>query len=361
MSDQPADSPTFSLMRVLVLAIPLAVAAYVGANWYQGDVQRDATDEMEKDIAKRMLGSYDAALQLADKYEDSDGDLLADPPADEQEWLDPDEIVFSYVATADSEADEEEGTWKDLMQALGEKLGKPVKYQRFADPDEQLRALAGGDLHVAAFGTGEAPTAVNTAGFIPVCVPGEEDGSFGYTMQIIVPAGSAVKQPADIKGKRMTFTRPNSNSGYKAALILLLDKHKLAPERDYSWGFSYGHENSIEGVAAEEYQAASVASDILERMIAADEVDGEAIATIYESERFPPGVIGYAYNLKPELREGITEVLTGFEFAGTGLEAEFGGSGDAQFVAIDYKKDWEAVREIDAAVAKAKAELGGAN
>ena len=39
---------------------------------------------------------------------------------------------------------------------------------------------------------------------------------FGYEMEIIVPADSPIKTPADIKGKKLAFTAPTSNSGFKA-------------------------------------------------------------------------------------------------------------------------------------------------
>lgn len=368
MSDHPGSSPTFSLMRVLVLAVPLVIAGYAGANWYKGDVQRNAEDDLQRTMAKRMLGSQEAQLKLSDRYADADGDLLADRPDDESEWLDPEAIVFSYVATSAGDAAEEEATWQEVTAALSEKLGKPVNYQRFSDPGEQLRAFRSGELHIAAFGTGEVPTAVNSAGFIPLCVPGKDDGSYGYTMQIIVPAGSDIHDPADIgkptdegKKRRMTFTRPNSNSGYKAAMVMLLDEHGLAPERDYNWGFSFGHEKSIQGIANKEFEAASVASDILQRMIAAGDVPDDAIESIYKSERFPKGALGYAYNLAPAVADAIREVLLDYEFVGTPLEEEFGGSDDTKFVAVDYRQDWENVRGIDAAVAKARAELAEAN
>ena len=47
----------------------------------------------------------------------------------------------------------------------------------------------------------------------------------------------------------MTFVRPRSNSGCTAALVMLMKEHDLQPERDYTWGFSYGHETSIKGIA----------------------------------------------------------------------------------------------------------------
>ena len=69
------------------------------------------------------------------------------------------------------------------------------------------------------------------------------------------------------------FTRLDSNSGCKAPLVLLMDEHNMLPDRDYQWGFSHGHEESIKGVAAKEFEVAPVASDILARMVEKGEVD----------------------------------------------------------------------------------------
>jgi phosphonate transport system substrate-binding protein len=129
----------------------------------------------------------------------------------------------------------------------------------------------------------------------------------------------------------------------------------LQPERDYTWGFSFGHENSIKWVAQKKTDAAAVASDILERMIAADEVDGDAVRVIYESDPYPPGVVGYAFNLTPELQTAIRETILGFDWSGSGLETEYGKSGSVKFAPVSYKDDWKSVREIN----EASGELGG--
>ena len=112
--------------------------------------------------------------------------------------------------------------------------------------------------------------------------------------------------------------------------------------------------NSIRRIAAHEFEAAAVASDLLDRMVARGEIGADAIRSIYESEKFPPGAIGFAYNLMLELRAGIREVLLNFDWSGTGLEKEFGPGGSTQFVAISYQDDWRNVRRIDTALAKAK-------
>jgi phosphonate transport system substrate-binding protein len=342
MSDAP-NSGSFSIGRVLLLVIPLALVAWA-AKMYSGNLQTDAQLHLERTMASRLLGETTAPTKLDKKYRDADGDLLADPPKDAAKALDPKEINFSYVASSDTEG--EADAWKEFLAALEERLGRKVNLVEYNDSGEQMRALENGELHVTAFATGEVQIAVNEAGFIPAACFADKDGKFHYSMKIIVPADSDIKKVEDLKGQRMTFVRPRSNSGCTAALVMLMKEHDLQPERDYSWGFSYGHENSIEGIAEKKFSAAAVASDILDRMIASGAVPADAVREIYESEPYPPGVIGYAYNLTPELREGIRETLLGFKWEGTGLEKTYGASA-VKFAPVDYKKDWAPVREIN--------------
>ena len=154
---------------------------------------------------------------------------------------------------------------------------------------EQLAALKKGELHITGLNTGLVPVAVERDGFVPLCTLGRADGTFGYTMEILVPAGSAIKEPKDIKGHKVTFTRPDSNSGCKAPFVLLMEEYKLMPERDYQWNFSLGHEDSIKRIAAKEIEVAPVASDILARMVEKGEVDPASVVSIYKSEPISAG------------------------------------------------------------------------
>ena len=339
-----AAHSAFSFGRVLMLVVPLALVGWA-ARMYSGNLEESAQAHLERTMASRLLSDVASSDTLNSKYVDADGDLIADAPKDEKELLDPEEINFSYVASSDSE--DEAATWKEFMAALSEKLGKPVNLVTYTDVGEQTRALQGGELHVTAFATGETPEAVNEAGFVPAACFADADGNFSYTMKIIVPADSDIKKVEDIRGKRMTFVRPRSNSGCTAALVMLMKDHDLQPERDYNWGWSFGHENSIKGIAEKKFMAAAVASDILARMVANGDIAESDFAVIYESKAYPPGVVGYAYNLKPELSEGIVDTLTTFDWKGTGLEKGPGKSGSVKFAPVDYKKDWEPVREIN--------------
>jgi phosphonate transport system substrate-binding protein len=351
---------TFSYGRLCFLLIPLILVAVIGVLVLknQRELATKAKQASTYNTVSRLLSTANANLHLSSDYHDQDANLIADAPTDLTQCINPVELNFSYIASSDGEANQE--TWQELMAVLAKKLERKVNVVSFSDTGEQLRALRNGQLHITALSTGTVPTGVNAHGFVPVCTLGQTDGDYGYTMKIIVPAESDIQKVEDIRGRRMTFTRPRSNSGYKAALVLLMDKHDMQIERDYAWGFSYGHDNSIRRVAAQEFEAAAVASDLLDRMVARGEIGADSIRSIYESEKFPPGAIGYAYNLMPELREGIREVLLSFDWKDTSLEKEFGPSGATQFVAISYKDDWGNVRRIDTALAKARQSMNPA-
>ena len=355
MAENESHAHTFSVGRVLMVVIPLGILVW-GAKIYSSNLEQSAQADLEKTIAWRLLGGDDSAVKLAKAYQDVNDDLVADPPVDAAKLADPAEIHFSYVASSESENEEE--TWKEFKDALEKRLERPVKLDSFSDADEQMRALKDGELHVTGFGTGEVPAAVNESGFVPLACFADKDGKYHYTMKIIVPAGSKIEKVEDLKGKRITYVRPRSNSGCTAALVMLMKEHNLQPERDYSWGFSYGHENSIKGIAEKRFEAAAVASDILERMTASGDVDTDAITTIYESDAFPPGVVGCAYNLKPELRDAIRESLVDFDWKGTGLEKTYGPQGSVKFAAVSYKDDWKPVRDITTDGRQMLAKLG---
>jgi phosphonate transport system substrate-binding protein len=215
------------------------------------------------------------------------------------------------------------------------------------DADDQIEALQQGRLHVTGFNTGNVPAAVNLAGFVPMVAMAGADGSSSYEMEIIVPADSPIKSPADLKGHTMTFTDLGSNSGFKAPLVLLRNKFQLVPGVDYDVNVSYGHEKSIDGIAKKKFEAAAVANDVLKRSIDRGRIKEAQFRSIFKSEGFPSACIGSVYNLKPEFAEKIRAALLSFDWKGTSLEKAFGPAGRARFVPITYKDQWSFVREID--------------
>jgi phosphonate transport system substrate-binding protein len=207
--------------------------------------------------------------------------------------------------------------------------------------------MRSGRLHIAGFNTGSNPIAVNCAGFVPFAIMGTQNGQFGYEMEIIVPADSAIKTPADLKGKKLAFTSPTSNSGYKAPSAILEADFGLKAERDFTPVFSGKHDNSVLGVANKDYDAAAIANEVMFRMFDRKVVDRAKIRSIYKSETFPTTGYGYAHNLDPKLVETIKQAFFTFPWAGSALKAEF--KNEDRFVPITYKKDWSVIRKIDEA------------
>jgi len=287
--------------------------------------------------------------RLHDGFIDADADLVADPPEDSAQWIDPDVLMFSYVASAEGDAGYAQ-VWSEFIKHLEETTGKKVNYLKLNSPEEMLIALKAGKLHAAGLNTGGVPIAVNDCGFIPFCTPGNEGGQIGYTMKIIVPKDSELTDVRDLDGRTLTLTHKGSNSGYKAPLVILMNNFGLQPERDFYTRKSPGHDASIRGIADGTYEAAAIASDLLQRAIGRGEVTEDQVRVLYESERFVSAAIGHLHNLNPELAESIRNACANFEWSGTGLVKEFGSAGADRFVPVDYKNDWALVRHIDNAI-----------
>ncbi len=282
------------------------------------------------------------------RFCDEDGDLVADPPKNPAEFVNPDTLIFSYTPVEDPAVYRE--AWADFLTHLENVTGKKVEFFAVDSNAAQLEAMRAGRLHVAGFNTGSNPFAVNFAGFVPFAMMAKEDGSFGYEMEIIVPANSDIQEIADLDGREVAFTEPTSNSGFKAPSALLDSQFGLREGENFTAVFSGGHDNSILGVANEDYQAAAIANSVMKRMIKRGVVEADQIRTIYKSETFPTTGYGYVYNLDPELAEKVREAFFSFDWAGTSLEAEFSKSGEAQFIPITYKEYWGVIREIDKAL-----------
>lgn len=278
-------------------------------------------------------------------YCDSNGDLVADLPTDKSKISNPDTIIFSYTPVEDPAVYKK--VWDGFILHMSKLTGKKVVFFPVQSNAAQLEAMRSGRLHIAGINTGSNPVAVNCAGFVPFTMMASKDGSFGYEMEILVPADSAIKSPADLKGKNVAFTSPTSNSGFKAPSAILKADYGLVAKKDFKTAFSGKHDNSIMGVANKDYDAAAIANSVLKRMIDRKVVDAAKIRSIYKSQTFPTTGYGHAHNLNPDLTAKIKEAFATFPWAGSDLQKEFKKEG--KFISITYKKDWEVIRKIDKA------------
>lgn len=283
--------------------------------------------------------------QLDSIYCDRDNNLVADLPLDPKEWADPDTIIFSYTPVEDPAVYAK--VWDGFIQHIAETTGRKVMFFPVQSYAAQYEAMRSGRLHIAGVNTGGNPVAVACAGMVPFAMMASKDGSFGYEMEIIVPADSAINSPADIKGKTMAFTSPTSNSGFKAPSALLKSEFGIVADTDFKTTFSGKHDNSILGVANNDYEVAAIANSVLNRMVDRKAVDMAKIRSIYKSATFPTTGYGHAHNLHPELVAKIKQAFFTFPWEGSELQAEFKKEG--RFVGIEHKSDWEIIRKIDTA------------
>jgi phosphonate transport system substrate-binding protein len=284
---------------------------------------------------------------LDKRFCDRNGDLVADAPTDPGKSVDPATLIFAYTPVEDPEVYRK--VWDGFLRHTEKVTGKKVVFFPVQSNAAQLEAMRAGRLHLAGFNTGSNPIAVNCAGFVPFAMMAHADNSFGYEMEIITHVDSGIAKVPDIKGKKLAFTSPTSNSGFKAPSALLKAEFGMVPERDFKAEFSGKHDNSILGVYNKDYDAASIANSVLKRMIDRKVVDGTKLRTVYRSQTFPTTGYGHVYNLKPELAAKVKEAFFSFPWEGSDLKKEFEKSGEAKFVRITYKEHWDVIRKIDQA------------
>ncbi|MGV6811184.1 MAG: phosphate/phosphite/phosphonate ABC transporter substrate-binding protein [Brevirhabdus sp.] len=281
---------------------------------------------------------------LDEAYCDRNLDQVADLPVDPGEWVDPSTIIFTYTPVEDPAV--YANIWKGFVDHMAEVTGRKVVFFPVQSNAAQLEAMRSGRLHVAGFNTGSNPIAVSCAGFVPFGMMAYDDGSFGYEMEIIVPADSDITSPEQIKGRTMAFTSPTSNSGFKAPSAILKGEFGLVAEQDFTPTFSGKHDNSILGVYNGDYEVAAIANSVLERMLRRGVIEEGKIRTIYKSQTFPTTGYGHAHNLHPELVAKIKTAFWTYPWD-ENFKKEFKKAD--RFIGITHKNDWAVIRQIDAA------------
>lgn len=280
---------------------------------------------------------------LDELYCDANGDLVADAPTDPAELNDPNTLVFAYTPVEDPAVYAD--IWAPFITHLEDATGKDVQFFAVQSNSAEVEAMRSGRLHIAGFSTGPTPFAVNLAGAVPFAIMGAEDGQFGYRLQVFTQADSDIQEVSDLAGRRVAHTSPTSNSGNQAPRALFPGLGVI-PDEDYEVVYSGSHDQSMLGVVAGDYDAAPVASEVVDRMAERGLYDVADVRKIWESDPFPTTSFTLAHDLDPELADTIKEAFFSFEFEGTALGDEF--EGVSKFVPITYQDQWAVIREIQA-------------
>lgn len=277
---------------------------------------------------------------LDSAYCDENKDLVADLPKDPAKLRNPSTIVFTFTPIEDPAVYQK--MFDPFTRHLAECTGKKVVFFPVQSNAAQIEALRAGRLHVAGFSTGATAFAVNVAGAVPFALKSSDHGPRGYHLIIITKKNSSINALSDLKGRKVAHASPSSNSGHLAPLALL-PKQGITPGKDYKFVFSGKHDQSILGVASGDYEAAAVASDVFERMVARGAVNADDFKIIYKSDRFPTSSFAHAHDLQPALRDKLVGCFMNYRFTPEMTKAF---EGDTKFVPATYMKDYAIVREV---------------
>ena len=251
------------------------------------------------------------APYLAPEYSDCNGDLIADPPTDPALWRNPSTLVWAYAPIEDPAVYAE--LFKPFTTHLKECLGRQIVYYPVMTGSAEIEALKSGRLHFAGFATGSTVTAVREAGAVPFATKGVDGAVRGYRLIAVVRADSPYHTLSALAGKRVAHSSPLSNSGNIAPRVLFPEQG-LRPDADYEPIMSGGHDRSLLGLVAGDYDMAAVASDVYERMVERGMIDPDALRIIYESPLFPTSSFVYAHDLDPVLSQALERCFFDFEF-----------------------------------------------
>src|SRR3990170_3224894 len=96
-----------SLRRVLLVVLPVAILGIAAYLW-SATLEPAARNEMSDNVFARILSANAATGRASMSYPDKDKDLVADSPDDPQKCINPDVLVFSFVA-AETESVPQDG------------------------------------------------------------------------------------------------------------------------------------------------------------------------------------------------------------------------------------------------------------
>ena len=341
-----------------MLVVPLAIVLLAGGCILS---TRPCALEADTDSIYVFLKNNLVAPSKLDADFIDDGELVAAVPKDPKQQIDPDELVFSVLGM---DLEKEQARFRELTAHLEKVTGKKVQLIVWNESvGEQMQAMKDGTLHLALLSTGSVSTAVNKGGIVPFCTIGAAPaGKFGYNMEIIVPASSAIKRPPISRGSRSRTPRRirirasrrhcDSLEGIRIATGPRLRRpdHRRSGTRHRR-----RRERSVHGRGGRQRFASAHDRRREQGRSEIDPLDLQIIDV-------PPQL----FRLRPSTQTGTRrqdqDGVSRIPLEGTSLAKEYAAAGQSKFVPISYKVDWAPIRQMDEqasqlmadAVAKAK-------
>ena len=187
--------------------------------------------------------------------------------------------------------------YEELLKYIEKKLGVSIKLKQRKSYQEVNNLLKEGNLDFAFICSGAYVVAKREFPLELLAAPLVNGKPF-YQAYIIANKKSKIENFEDFKGKSFAFTDPLSNTGYKYALKLL-DEQKYSTENFFNNTiFTYAHDYSIQAVARELVDGASIDGLVYEYLLENHPERVEEIKVISKSENF--GIPPFVYTSKSD-------------------------------------------------------------
>ncbi|MHC5225237.1 phosphate/phosphite/phosphonate ABC transporter substrate-binding protein [Ignatzschineria sp. LJL83] len=272
-------------------------------------------------------------------YCQENADSLTLPEIDPSEYITPETLVITVPPS--EEIYSYNSILSDFYAYLENCLHKKIVFYPVYSSEAEIEAMRLGHVHIASFLAGSTIKAMTQAGAVPFAIKGNADGPIQTNMVVIVRQDSPFNTLLDLKNKRIAHTNTNSSTGYLASQRFF-PREGLIPNQDYQSIFSGKHYLSIFGVKSGDYDAATIALEVLEKMIADQIIDPDDFRVIYQKGPFPSNIFSYKNTLSPEIQAQITSCF--FKFHVTKNRNNTPEEMD-RFIPLNYQEYLEIVRE----------------
>jgi ABC-type phosphate/phosphonate transport system substrate-binding protein len=345
-SNQTAKSHRGDLWLRFFLLGALAVAAGYTFDEYLHERSAINGQQVNEAAVVKAAGLVEPIEKhLIPTFTDTQGRLLADPPASPDQFVDPKVIVVAHLESSDAES--AEVPWDQFEAYLAKATGLKVVDKPFEENPSELAGIKDNSITLLAIHAADTPFLVNNFGYEPAAVLADDSGATGNHLDLVVPADSPIADPSGLRGHSLACTLPKSITGYRAAIAMLLEKADLRPDVDYNIVWTLKQKKSIKGVIGHTFQAAAVSDDKLHAMLDKGSILTSQYKIIFQSEVIPRTTIGWFYNLKPELAAQLRQAILSFKPDASSADDEDASSKSLHFIPMDYKADFKFVREID--------------
>lgn len=211
----------------------------------------------------------------------------------------PKELTLGFVPFVEGDKLMEE--IKPLTDALGEKMGIPVKGFIATKYIGMVEGLGAGQIDLCFLPPTAYVLAHKEAGAQLVYVALGKSGKPFYESQILVRKDSGIKDVEGLKGKKFAFVDASSTSGYLYPYVYLKD-HGIDPEKDLaSYVFSEGHDKSIDLLMKGDVDGASTFVDARERFRKDFPTAMEDLVVLTKTDPIP--------NISAVVRKGLSEEI----------------------------------------------------